>query len=310
MMILLGQAHQIDGTPSPWVCDVWSILGIKLAIEKIDDSKITQKFIGWSKGFLPQLLRDNRLDSHERTIADYILGNILTPDSNSSMALFFHFQGKQIIYDALSKARHVENFLNEFKNSYTNNFSAPVLGVLVYVFDKLNEESALVPPNSWHLDDLIKFLENIPTGLRRWTWEDQSRTSGGNTVRWKIENEYHVQNLLYLLLAPIFIDITDENYTAPVGPKNPRIDLYLPSSHTIIEVKYRKDSKKTFASLIGEVAEDASLYKADSKFENCKLVIFLWDNNRSTEQHLKFKEGVLKISGINGCVVISAPSMM
>lgn len=91
---------------------------------------------------------------------------------------------------------------------------------------------------------------------------------------------------------------------------NPRIDLYLPSLHTIIEVKYRKDVKKSFAMLIGEVAEDASLYRADQKFKDARIVIFLWDCTRSTQEHAKFKEGVLKLDGINGCVVVSAPSTM
>ncbi len=124
------------------------------------------------------------------------------------------------------------------------------------------------------------------------------------------ENEYHVQNILYVLLAPIFNDIADEVNLQPVGQKNPRMDLYLPSLNTIIEVKYRKDEKKSFPALIGEIAEDASLYSADTKYKNAQIVAFLWDCKRSTQEHAKFKEGVLKINGINGCVVVSAPSTM
>ena len=121
-----------------------------------------------------------------------------------------------------------------------------------------------------------------------------------------VENEYHVQNLLYVLLAPIFNDIADEVNLQPVGQKNPRIDLYLPSLHTIIEVKYRKDMKKSFPAIIGEIAEDASLYRADPKYKDARIVSFLWDCTRATQEHAKFKEGVLKIDGINGCVVVIA----
>ena len=150
----------------------------------------------------------------------------------------------------------------------------------------------------------------IPVGLKRWTWEDAGRTRGAEPVKWQVENEYHVQNLLYVLLAPIFNDIADEVNLQPVGQKNPRIDLYLPSLHTIIEVKYRKDVKKSFPTLIGEIAEDASLYRADTKYKDARIVSFLWDRTRATQEHAKFKEGVLKIDGIDGCVVISAPSTM
>ncbi|XFP33895.1 hypothetical protein AAHV41_22390 [Klebsiella pneumoniae] len=177
-------------------------------------------------------------------------------------------------------------------------------------FNQINQEIAIAPPSGWTLDDLLGFLEHIPAGLKRWTWEDSGRTRGAEPVKWQVENEYHVQNLLYILLAPIFNDIADEVNLQPVGQKNPRIDLYLPSLHTIIEVKYRKDTKKSFPALIGEIAEDASLYRVDEKYKDSYIISFLWDCTRATQEHVKFKEGVLKIKGIDGCVVISAPSTM
>jgi len=115
---------------------------------------------------------------------------------------------------------------------------------------------------------------------------------------------------LYVLLAPIFDDIADEINLQQVGQKNPRADLYLPGLHTIIEVKYRKNNKKSFSKLIGEVAEDASLYHADIKYKDARLVCFLWDHTRSTQEHGKFREGVLSIQGIDACVVVSSPSFM
>jgi hypothetical protein len=125
-----------------------------------------------------------------------------------------------------------------------------------------------------------------------------------------VENEYHVQNLLYVLLAPIFNDVTDETYLPPVGQKTPRVDLYIPPMHTFIEVKYRKNTQKSFSKLIGEIAEDASLYHSDPTYKDAQVICFLWDHTRSTQEHAKFKEGVMKLPGIDGCVVICAPSMM
>lgn len=68
--------------------------------------------------------------------------------------------------------------------------------------------------------------------------------------------------------------------------------------------------RKSFPTLIGEIAEDASIYRADAKYKEARIVSFLWDCTRATQEHAKFKEGVLKIYGINGCVVVSAPSTM
>jgi len=310
LSVLLGQAHYIDGTPSPWVSDLWAILGIKWAVEKTRDVELEEKFYEWVGDFLPQRIKDGRLEAYEQSIAEYILNTPPTLSSTPSIVLFLHFQENQIIDDALLKEKYITSFLDDFVKAYTKETPAPLLGIMVYVFDLLNNDTALVPPNSWGLNDLLGFLENIPVGLRRWTWEEKPRTANGNAIKWHVENEYHVQNLLYLMLAPIFPDVVDENYTDPVGQKNPRIDLYLPSIHTIIEVKYRKNSRKPFSTLIGEVAEDASLYKSNDKYKNCNLVIFLWDHTRSTQEHAKFKDGVMKIDGIDGCVTICSPSIM
>ena len=182
----------------------------------------------------------------------------------------------------------------EFRAQAQEDASTALLSLMVYVFDQVNQDVAVVPPKGWSLDDLLGFLEHIPVGLKRWTWEDAGRTRGAEPVKWQVENEYHVQNLLYVLLAPVFNDIADEVNLQPVGQKNPRIDLYLPSLHTIIEVKYRKDVKKSFPTLIGEIAEDASLYRADTKYKDARIVSFLWDRTRATQEHAKFKEGVLK----------------
>lgn len=154
------------------------------------------------------------------------------------------------------------------------------------------------------------FLENIPAGLRRWTWEEKAKTPKSQAQKWRIQHEYHVQNLLYVLLGPIFPDISDENYLESVGQKTPRIDLYLPSIHTIVEVKYRKDSKKAFQSFIGEIGEDSALYRSDPKYADSKIVCFLWDNTRATQEHIMFKDGVMKLEGIDACVVVSSPSVM
>jgi REase_DpnII-MboI len=122
-------------------------------------------------------------------------------------------------------------------------------------------------------------------------------------VKWHIENEYHVQNLLYVLLAPTSNDISDEVYLEPVGQKTPRVDLYIPELHTLVEVKYRKDTNKSFQSLIGEIGEDASLYRTDPKYRDARIVVFLWDHTRATQEHAKFKQGVRKI--VRGRALVS-----
>lgn len=307
---LLGQASYMDGTPMPWVSDIWSVLGIKWAVDNSGDTAMIPKFTCWVNDFLPKQIKEGRLSLHEKAIAEYILTNELSLSSASCVVLFLHYKGILPLQDQKQKEKCLNEFYADFKDLYKLHHSKLTLALFVYVFDAINRESAAVPPHMWGKEDIIQFLENLPIGLKRWTWEEKPRTKNSSAVKWMVENEYHVQNLLYIMLGPIFPDIADEVYTNPVGQKTPRIDIHLPSINTIIEVKYRKDSKKSFQDLIGEIAEDASLYRADARFRKCTLIFFLWDHTRSTQEHTKFKEGTLRIPEVDGCVVVCSPSLM
>ncbi|MEJ8569289.1 hypothetical protein [Elongatibacter sediminis] len=307
---LLGQAAKIDLTPRPWVSDVFGVMAVKWLAGQINDSRIAREFGNWISGFLTQQASGDHLNLFEKDIAAYISSDESALYASACVPLFLHYRKLRRIEDHQGRMSLISRFMDEFRALAQGDASAALLSVMVYVFDQVNKDVAVAPPKGWSLDDLLGFLENIPVGLKRWTWEHTGRTRGAEPVNWPVENEYHVQNLLYVLLGPIFNDIADEVNLQPVGQKNPRIDLYLPSLHTIIEVKYRKDTKKSFQTIIGEIAEDDSLYRADTKYKNAHIVSFLWDCTRATQEHAKFKEGVLKIGDIKGCVVISAPSTM
>ncbi|EIU5457275.1 hypothetical protein V4238_001108 [Pseudomonas aeruginosa] len=307
---LLGQAAKIDSTPRPWVSDVFGVMAVKWLVGRMNDARVAREFENWISGFLAQQAGGDHLNLFEKDIAAYVLNGESSIYASACVPLFLHYRTIRRIDDHQNRMALIGRFMGEFRAQAQGGASTALLSLMVYVFDQVNQDVAAVPPKGWSLDDLLEFLEHIPVGLKRWTWEDAGRTRGAEPVKWPVENEYHVQNLLYFLLGPIFNDIADEVNLQPVGQKNPRIDLYLPSLHTIIEVKYRKDVKKSFQSLIGEIAEDASLYRADAKYKDARIVSILWDCTRATQEHAKFKEGVLKIDGIDGCVVTNAPSTM
>ncbi|MCU7839420.1 MAG: hypothetical protein KZQ94_08575 [Candidatus Thiodiazotropha sp. (ex Troendleina suluensis)] len=307
---LLGQASKIDGTPMPWVSDIWGVLGVNFAAILLDDDDINRKYKAWLDTFLPEQVRKERLSDYERDIASLLIGDDTQSFSTACIELFLHYKKIISINNHNKKQSLTGQFFEELQKNSDWDLPGQILSIYVYVIDQINSEVLIVSPNGWNTNDLLNYLENIPVGLKRWTWEDKGKTQNSPPEKWGVWNEYHVQNILYVILAPIFNDITDENYLESLGQKTPRIDLYLPSIHTIIEVKYRKDTKKSFQSFIGEIAEDISLYRSDPKYKDCQLISFLWDHTRSTQEHSKFKEGVMKMDGIQGCVVICSPSFI
>jgi hypothetical protein len=168
-----------------------------------------------------------------------------------------------------------------------------------------SSQSAL---GSFSLEDVSKLLKGVSAGLRRWTWEEKSRTQGGTPRQWYIENEYHVQNLLYFLLAAVFADIIEEEYTGSVGQKKPRVDLEIPSLKLVIEIKfwYRKDKPQ---KIIDEIAADTSLYLAQGSPHE-QMIAFIWDDFRRTEEHDLLKSGLKNLNGIFDVVIVSRPRRM
>tara|TARA_R110001599_G_C12263746_1_gene660630 strand:- start:1073 stop:2230 length:1158 start_codon:yes stop_codon:yes gene_type:complete len=308
---LLGQASRIDSTPMPWVSDLIGVMSIKWLVDESHDVNLEERFQSWIDGFASQQIQSGRLSDFESDIGRYVRDSSSAVFTTATIPLFLHYLGVLVLPDQHTRQELIAKFMTEFRLYAASNISPLFIALMAYCFDHASNDLALVPPNGWSLKDLVVFLERIPVGLKRWTSEkDKGRTRNSKPVNWLIENEYHVQNLLYVVLAPIFDDIADEINLQQIGQKNPRADLYLPGLHTIIEVKYRKDGKKSFSKLIGEIAEDASLYHADTKYKDARLVCFLWDHTRSTQEHAKFKEGVLTLQGVDACVVVSSPSFM
>lgn len=161
-------------------------------------------------------------------------------------------------------------------------------------------------------EELISLLENVSRSMRRWTFEALSRTPKSSVAKWEIENEYHVQNLLWVVLAPIFSDLEDEENLPSLGHKKPRYDLGIPSLKTIIEVKFmRSAGQAACAKIIEEIAADASLYLSENKHAGYESIIaFVWDDCAQTEQHHELKSGLEGLNGIAKAIILPRPSAM
>lgn len=180
--------------------------------------------------------------------------------------------------------------------------------VRISAFDSIQRTAPMLNFSRPTIEDICKMLNRTPAALRRWTWEERGRTRSAQARKWYIENEYHVQSLLYFLLAPVFPDLRDEEYTQAVGQMHPRVDLVIPSLKLIIEVKFMRSSDNS-QSRIEQIAADASLYLVEgSRYSN--IVAFIWDDSHRSEQHDILKSGLRQIQGIFDAIVVSRPGSM
>jgi hypothetical protein len=158
--------------------------------------------------------------------------------------------------------------------------------------------------------DLAELLRNVGRSLKLWQYEDKGRTPRSAPGRWEIENEYHVQALLWTVLAPVFSDLEDEENLPSVGHKHPRADLGIPSLRTIVEVKFMRNSgQRACAEVVEQVAADASLYLSKPGAYD-DIIAVVWDECAQTEQHHELRTGLESLRGVSTAVIISRPAKM
>lgn len=182
--------------------------------------------------------------------------------------------------------------------------------VRLAVFESILTRQAHVAIGGAGTGDLKTLLGNAGRSLKLWQYEEKGRTPKSAAGRWEIENEYHVQALLWTILAPVFGDLEDEENLPSVGHKHPRADLGIPSLRTIIEVKFMRSSgQRACADVIEQIAADASLYLSKpGPYDN--IIAVVWDDCSQTEQHHELSSGLESIRGISAAVIIPRPAKM
>ena len=183
----------------------------------------------------------------------------------------------------------------------------PEAAVMLAALEGLTQRS--LPARLGRLEplDVITALAGIERSFRRWPWETAPRTPNSTITRWNIENEYHVQDLLWAVLAPLFPDLDDEETLPPVGQISPRTDLSIPSLSLVVEAKFMRVSAR-FQDIIEEIASDASLYSTDSRWKS--LIPFVWDDSQRSEEHAKLISGLKKLPMVVDAIVVSRPGRM
>jgi hypothetical protein len=86
-----------------------------------------------------------------------------------------------------------------------------------------------------------------------------------------VENEYDVQDLLYVNLRAIFADTRYEEWTPQIAGRSKRIDLVLPELEVVIEVKMIRNAGHG-RSVVDELMVDFESYHSHA---NCRVLLAL-----------------------------------
>jgi REase_DpnII-MboI len=309
-----GRTETLLDEPAPYCNDVLALLALAIGAKRLGGDVLIQvsnwmgKFINLNNEILPpwkRLFLFITLRLLGQCIDQYPLKG-LNNLSDLELAFATKVGDFSMEIDLDSAYRAVTT------SSICEQLEPEILSCKLAAFNYLITKLPAISIGKPNLEQVTALLNNIPSGFKRWPWEEKAKTSTGIAQKWDIQNEYHVQSLLYFLLAPIFQDIEQEFYLEQLGPLNSRADIGLPSLNLIIEIKFLRTGT-SFTNMIEQVAADASLYfKKDSVYTKKynKMLVLLWDNSARIQEHHEFKKAVSQLSNIDAAVVISRPGNM
>jgi hypothetical protein len=311
---LAGRNPVVDEIPMPFCSDAVGILGVALGTRSLADSGVSSQMVTWLSRFLSNIYILDGTENWQRSLfqaADHVLGGGIKLSASA------HSQAEDVrialaAKNALPRSSAVqaeqeeEGALSLILAQGTTKVSYERAAIRLAALEYIVRAAPAVVPGRIGAQDLVRLLNRVPAGLRQWTWETQPRTPNGTARQWHVDNEYHVQNLLWLLLAPIFPDLDDEQYLAKIGQKSPRADLHIPSMKLIVEAKFLRPGDK-MQKVIDEISSDASLYSAMGN--DCSGVIpFIWDDSARSQEHDYLRQGLRKLPNIIDAVTVARPS--
>jgi len=152
---------------------------------------------------------------------------------------------------------------------------------------------------------LVTVLSRLEAAMRRWRCDDDSVK---HPIRWPVTAEREVQDILWLILRPVFDDLVDEETLPKLGHSTYRADFGIPSLGILIEVKYVRKSSD-FKEVEKQVLEDSVAY-LNGVTAYKEIVVFIYDDSTSVQEHDTTATALRSIDGISDVIIVSRPSQL
>ena len=298
---LSGRTFFADGRTPRFEVDSVALLGVAVGVKA---AEIPQTDTGWLDDLLRRSSETLQADSWQCDLVEIARGTI-----NPNHATSIRDRRLRTAFSASSSEDERQAAWAEMV-ACAGDSDAVQIAVNRAVFDHCAVALAALPIGGAGVAELISILEGLAQSMSHWTYETSPRVKGVTPQQWEVDHEYHVQNLLWTLLRPVFLDLVNEQSLPKVGHKTSRYDLGVPSLGTIIEVKFMRNAGSVACRKITEeVAADRSLYLSPTT-DYSTLIAFIWDECRQTEEYQTLKAGLEGMEGIEKVVILPRPSRM
>jgi len=307
---LVARQYFVQGRPLTFEIDGLALLGVAVGVLKLDPATAGPART-WLQGLLGHSLTLPRKSDWNETLINAALAVLSHPNTNETRSGIADDLVVALSAKGLASAGEAtrSNAWTIISSLIGENDGMGRAATQLAALTTLLRDASTLRPGSTSAADVARLLAGISRAMRRWAWEEEPRTKNSAPARWDVENEYHVQDLLWAILAPVFPDLDDEEWLKSLGHHHPRADLAIPSLALIVEVKFLRKGKGAFSTAIQEVAADASTYLQDGSGYR-QIVAFIWDDEARTEEHDELRRGLMQIPGVEDAIVVCRPAKM
>jgi hypothetical protein len=300
---MTGRTTHVDGYLADFCTDAISLLGISLGLRTLNDSLARPNWLVTTCQVSSQ--RPANWQASLIALARRISGATAEEIVSEEVRLIAFSKG---LVESGLDMESVQRVIERLRATRLSLVSDAEVPIRLAALKRIESDSPRISINHATTADVVSVLRSIPSGLQRWTWEEKGRTAKSQPRKWYVDNEYHVQNLAWFLLSPLFPDARYEENKSAVGSVHPRLDIVLPSLRLIIEAKFWRKAIKS-EEMVRELAEDVGLYLTpDAPYD--VIVPLIWDEGARTEEHAALISGLKTMKGIFDAVVVSRPALM
>lgn len=158
--------------------------------------------------------------------------------------------------------------------------SAIGISKLVLLEDYLKMDNRIGYQNLTALQIIHQVIQNFPEAIKK----IKNRRKGKDDYQFK--DEYDVQDILYVMLKPLFPSLKEEDPIPKVGVNSTKIDLIHREEGVLIEVKMIKESDSDESKFIKQLKEDIQSYHLCQWMKN--LICFVYDPFDKTKDRNNF----------------------
>ena len=247
---VMGREPVVDGTPMGFCMDSIALTALLLGAKALADPVILKNASCWIERCRNATTAGQGLGVWQEWLLTTVCSHVdlawqCKADNDGLAAgvrVALRSRGIGMSDDVLQTERDELDVLNLIRSQSSTELSLPEAVIGLAALDWIRRSRPLTNLHTLDVSDLCNVLRRIPAGFKKWTSSSQRTKTSPSPRKWNVDNEYHVQNFLWLLLAPIFPDLIDEDATPKVGPVQPRADIGIPSLRLIIEAKFIRDA--------------------------------------------------------------------